>query len=109
MKGYQLTFYTRQDRLIQGQPLAQWLLEQAKSLGIRGATLFAADEGLGHDRRLHSAHFFELSDQPLEVTLAVTESEVELMFELLEKYKTNVFYTLIPIEFGMSGERYSGY
>ncbi|WP_182939566.1 MULTISPECIES: DUF190 domain-containing protein [Aeromonas] len=105
MKGYQLTFYTRQDRSIQGQPLTQWLVEQAKNLGIQGATLLAANEGLGHDRRLHSAHFFELSDQPLEVTLAVTESEVNLMFDALKNNNTSVFYTLIPIEFGMSGER----
>lgn len=42
MKGYQLTFYTRQDRSIQGQPLTQWLVEQAKNLGIQGATLLAA-------------------------------------------------------------------
>lgn len=105
MQGYQLTFYTRQDRLIEGQPLAQWLVRQAKNLGIQGATLLAANEGLGHDRRLHSVHFFELSEQPLEVTLVVAVSEVELMFDLLKKYNTSVFYTLIPIEFGMSGER----
>ena len=105
MQGYQLTFYTRQDRSIEGQPLAQWLVEQAKELGIQGATLLAANEGLGHDRRLHSAHFFELSGQPLEVTFSVTDNEVNLIFDLLKKHNTSVFYTLMPIEFGMSGDR----
>lgn len=72
MQGYKLSFFTQQDRSVQGHSLAPWLLEQARNLGVRGATLFAANEGFGHDRRLHSVHFFELSDQPLEVTLAVT-------------------------------------
>ena len=72
MQGYKLSFFTQQDRSVQGHSLAPWLLEQARNLGVRGATLFAANEGFGHDRRLHSVHFLELSDQPLEVTLAVT-------------------------------------
>ena len=105
MQGYKLSFFTQQDRSVQGHSLAPWLLEQARQLGGRGATLFAANEWFGHDRRLHSVHFFEFSEQPLEVTLAVTPDEAEALFALLRAHQVDVFYTLTPIEFGMSSER----
>jgi len=59
MRGYQITFFTQQDRLHCGQPVGEWLVLLAREMGLRGATLLAADEGFGHDRRIRSAHFFE--------------------------------------------------
>ena len=55
MQGFKLTFFTQQDRSVHGQSLALWLLEQAKELGIRGATLTAASEGFGHDKNFNQA------------------------------------------------------
>lgn len=107
MQGFKLTLFTQQDRSVHGQSLALWLLEQAKEIGIRGATLTAASEGFGHDKKLHSVHFFELTEQPLQVTMAVTAEEAELMFALLKKENINIFYTQAAIEFGMSGERHT--
>jgi uncharacterized protein len=105
MQGYKLSFFTQQDRLVHGQSIAQWIIEAAKNLGVRGATMFAASEGFGHDQKLHSVHFFELNDQPLEVTLAVTPEEAESIFNLLKNNEIDVFYTLTPIEFGIVSER----
>lgn len=104
MKGYQLTFFTQQNRQHNHQPLGEWLLQAAMKLGIGGATLMAATEGFGHDRKLHSAHFFELADQPVEVTMAVNEQQAERMFEHLKQEGVKVFYIKTPIEFGMVGE-----
>jgi PII-like signaling protein len=105
MQGFQLTFFTQQDRNHRGRSLAKWLLEEARDLGIGGATLIPASEGFGHDRKLRSAHFFELTDQPLEVTMAVSEADAERLFARLEEEGVNIFYVKTPIEFGMSGER----
>jgi len=105
MQGYKLSFFTQQDRHVHGQSIAQWIIEAAQNIGVRGATMFAASEGFGHDHKLHSVHFFELSDQPLEVTLAVTPEEAESIFKLLKNNEIDVFYTLTPIEFGMVSER----
>ena len=58
MIGYQLTFFTQQDRKHDHMPLGEWLVQEARKLGIGGATLIVATEGFGHDRKLHSAHFF---------------------------------------------------
>ncbi len=104
MDGYQLTFFTQQDRKHDHMPLGEWLLQEARKLGIGGATLIVATEGFGHDRKLHSAHFFELIDQPVEVTMAVNEQDAERIFAYLKQEGINVFYVKTPIEFGMTGE-----
>jgi PII-like signaling protein len=105
MQGYQLTFFTQQDKTHGHQPLAHWLLEEARRLGISGATVIPAAEGYGHHRRIHSAHFFELADQPVEVTLAVSEFEAEKLFQRLEQEGINIFYVKMPIEYGMTADR----
>jgi uncharacterized protein len=103
MNGYQVTFFTQQDRRNHGLPLADWLLKAAQGLGISGGTVLAASEGLGHDRRLHSAHFFELADQPVEVTFALSEAEITELFALLAKENIRLFYTKVPVEYGVVG------
>jgi PII-like signaling protein len=103
MNGYQLTFFTQQDRKHAGKPLADWLVQLAREMNLRGATLVPATEGYGHARRVHSVHFFELADQPLEVVLAVTEEESERLFERLRSEGVRVFYVKTPIEFGTLG------
>lgn len=104
MLGFQLTFFTQQDRKHHGVPLGQWLLEAAQDLGINGATLIPAAEGFGHDRKIRSAHFFELADQPIEVTMAVSGDEADRLFARLKADAIDIFYIKTPIEFGMTGE-----
>ena len=104
MQGYQLTFFTQQDHQHCGKPLAHWLVEEARAMGVGGATLVAASEGFGHHRRIHSAHFIELADQPLEVVMAVTAEEVDRLFTKLRAEKVKLFYTKSPVEFGTTGE-----
>ena len=104
MQGYQLTFFTQQDHRHRGKSLAHWLVEEARAMGIGGATLVAASEGFGHDRRIHSTFFIELTDQPLEVVMAVTAEEADRLFAKLESEKIRIFYTKTPIEFGTTGQ-----
>lgn len=104
MQGYQLTFFTQQDKRHAGCPLGEWILDSACRLGIRGATLLAATEGFGRRHKLHSSHFFELADQPLEITMAVSEEEAQQLMNLLRQEKVHLFYTKAPIEFGVLGE-----
>ena len=103
MQGYQLSFFTRQDRKHGGLPLAEWLLHEARRTGIGGGTLIAAAEGFGHHGRLHSAHFFELGDQPVEVTLAARAPEADRLFQRLREEKIEVFYVKTAVEFGTTG------
>jgi len=103
MQGFQLTFFTQQDRRHGGKPLGEWLLAEAHRLGIGGATLLTGSEGYGHGGKIHSAHFFELADQPVEVTMAVSAPEAERFFARLSEAGVKVFYAKTPIEFGTTG------
>lgn len=106
MQGVQLTFYTQQQRMVHGHPLADWLLEQVRHLGIRGATLIAGDAGFGHAARLRAAHSPDAAgDQPVEVTMALMPDDIDRVFALLKRHDVNVFYVITPIEFGLSAER----
>jgi len=102
MQGYQLTFITPQDRRHRGRPLAEWLLEECRRLGIRGATLIPATGGYGRHGKIHSAHFIELADQPVEVTMAVDAGECERVFARLRQEVIEIFYIKAPIEFGVT-------
>jgi PII-like signaling protein len=104
MQGFQLTFFTQQDRRHGHVPLGEWLVQEARRLGVSGATVIAGAEGFGHSRRLHSAHFVELADQPVEVLMAVSEAEAERLFERLREEQVRVFYVKTPIEFGTTGQ-----
>ncbi len=104
MKGYQVSFVTVQNHRHRGKPVAEWLVQLAIELGLRGATVIPAAEGFGHHKRIHSAHFFELADQPIEVVMAVTEEECDRLFARLEAERVQVFYVKAPVEFGVLGE-----
>jgi PII-like signaling protein len=104
MNGYQITFFTQQNRRRHHRPLAEWLILAARKLGVRGATVFAANAGYGKHRRIHAALAFNLSDQPLEIVMALSE-EVNRLFDLLVEEDVHVFYVKTPFEFGDVGEQ----
>jgi PII-like signaling protein len=103
MDGYQITFFTQQDKRHRGEPLGEWLLALARSLHLPGATLIAASEGFGQHGRIHSAHFFELADQPQEVQLVVSAADAARLFERLEAEGVHLFYVKTRVEFGTLG------
>ena len=103
MKGYQLTFFTIQGRHHGMTSVATWLVELARELGLHGATSFTGSIGFGHHRHFHSAHFIELTDQPVEVTMVVTEEECDRLFARLAQEKVSLFYTKASVEFGSVG------
>ncbi|HEX4986083.1 MAG TPA: DUF190 domain-containing protein [Burkholderiales bacterium] len=103
MQGYQVTFLTQQDRRHGHQPMHDWLVALARELGIQGSTVVAAAEGYGRAGRLHSVHFFELADQPMEVVMAMTQQQAAALFERLDREKANLFYMKTPVEYGVVG------
>jgi PII-like signaling protein len=100
VNGYQITFYIEQDQRHGHQPLGEWLIGLARELKLRGATLQSAVEGFGRSGRIHSAHFIELADRPLEFITVVTAEEAERLFERLRAEQVKLFYVKAPVEFG---------
>ena len=104
MQGYQLTFYTLRDRRQDDMPIADWLMQEAKALGIPGATMATTLQGFGRDGELHSWRFFELTGQPVVVTMALTSEQAERLLGHMREANVNIFYIRTPVEFGMSAE-----
>lgn len=103
MQGYQLSFFTQQDQRHQHHPVAEWLLLLARDMGLRGATVFPASEGFGAHRRIHAAHFLDLSDQPQQVVMVVSEEESQQLMAHLRHAGVHLFYVKTPVEFGVLG------
>lgn len=100
MNGYIVTFFTQQSRGKGDLTIARWLVDTAKKLGIRGATVLSGQEGFGHDGRYHSESMFDLEDRPMQVVLVVTAEECERMFEAVRQEGLSIFYTKTATEFG---------
>lgn len=105
MNGFLVIFFTQQNRRYQGKMLGDWIVDLAKEMGLRGASLSMGIEGFGHTGRLHSSHFFELADQPAEIRMAITEDESERLFKRLDVEEISVFYIKTPIEMGTVGKK----
>ena len=104
MKGTLLRFYVHENRRHQHVLLYDWLLAQARQLGIRGGSAFRAIAGYGRHGVMHEEHFFELAGEgTIEVELATTDDEAERMLALVEAEKIRLFYVRIPVEFDSTG------
>ena len=103
MNGFQINFYTLQNREYQHQPISDWLVEQAQILKIRGVTVIHGAESFGRDGKLHSARFFEQAEQPVIVVMVVTEQEAESILDLVKEAGIKMFYTKTLVEFGVVG------
>jgi uncharacterized protein len=101
MKGIFLRFYVHENRKHHHVLLYEWLLEQAKKMGIRGGSAFRAVAGFGRHGIIHEQHFFELAgDLTVEVEFVVTEEQANRMLDLIRDERIHVFYAVIPAEFG---------
>ena len=107
MRGTLLRFYVHENRTHHHIALFEWLLEQAKKMGIRGGSAFRAIAGFGRHGVLHEEHFLELAaDMTVEVEFVVTEAEAEGLLALLKKERISIFYARVPAEFGaIEGDR----
>jgi PII-like signaling protein len=107
MNGTILRFYVHEKRIHRHISLFEWLLEQAKALGIRGGSAFRAIAGYGRHGVLHEEHFLELAaDLTVEIEFVVTDDEAERLLALLKKERISIFYARVPAEFGtIEGDR----
>ena len=102
MKGSYLRFYVHESRKHAHRLLYEWMLEQAKKLGIHGGSAFRAIAGFGRHGVLHEQHFFELAGEvAVEVEFIVNDDEARKLLDLLRAERIRVFYALVPAEFDM--------
>jgi PII-like signaling protein len=103
MTGCFLKFYVAENRRHRHRLAYEWLLEEAKRLGLHGGSAFRAVAGFGRHGRLHEEHFFELAgDLPVEVGFAVTEEEAQRFLAHIAREGLNLFYLRLPVECGFT-------
>lgn len=105
MQGVYLKFYVQENRRHHGILAYEWLLEQARSLGLPGGSAFRAIAGFGRHGRLHEEHFFELAgDLSVEVGFALSDDEAQRLLAHLAGESLKLFYIKMPLEMGVIGE-----
>jgi PII-like signaling protein len=103
MQGICLKLFVSESRLHNGTLLYEWLLEQAKEIGVLGGTALRATAGFGRHGRLHEEAFFELAGElPVEVEFLVSEAQAERLMDLLRSENLRLFYARYPAEYGVS-------
>jgi PII-like signaling protein len=102
LRGTYLRFYVQEHRRHAGLLLYEWLLEEAKRLGLHGGSAFRAIAGFGRHGIIHEQHFFELAGHlTVKVEFVVTQDEAERMLERLRREKIRLVYAMLPAEFGV--------
>lgn len=103
MQGICLKLFVSESRLHNGMLLYEWLLEQARKMGILGGTAFRAIAGFGRHGRLHEEAFFELAGElPVEIEFLVSDDQAERFLALLKAENLRLFYAKLPAEYGVS-------
>lgn len=105
MNGEHLRLYTYENQRHGGLPVYEWLLAQARRLGIHGGSAFKALAGFGRHGRMHEQHFFELAGEvPVLVEFIVSEAEAEQLLQCIADEGLHLFHARLPTRFGVTGE-----
>jgi PII-like signaling protein len=103
MNGCSLKFYVAENRRYHTRLAYEWLLEEAKRLGLHGGSAFRALAGFGRHGRLHEEGFFELAgDLPVEVSFVLSSDEADRLLAHVAAEGLNLFYLRVPVEFGFT-------
>ncbi|MBW8067910.1 MAG: DUF190 domain-containing protein [Ferrovum sp.] len=102
MKGTYLKFYLHENRQHHHVLAYEWLLEQARALGIQGGSVFKSIAGYGRHGVLHEDHFFELgNDLPVEVVFVLSPEQSGQLLNLVREAGLPLLYVTMPVEYGI--------
>ncbi|HET7562950.1 MAG TPA: DUF190 domain-containing protein [Rhodanobacteraceae bacterium] len=103
-EGVYLRFFVHENRRHGGVLMYEWLLAEAKKLGLPGGTAFRSIAGYGQHGVTHEAHFLELAGQEtVRVDFVVTRELANTMLERVRSENLQLFYATLPTEFGTLG------
>lgn len=102
MQNIMLKFYVTEKQRHDGELLYEWLLEQARKLGVPGGSAFRASAGYGRHGRMHEDTFFELAgEQTVQVEFVLDAVLAERLLEALRPHRLNLFYLRHAVEAGV--------
>ncbi|HET6492730.1 MAG TPA: DUF190 domain-containing protein [Burkholderiales bacterium] len=105
MQGTCLKIYLTEIQKHDGKLLYEWILEQAKHVGVPGGSVFRAVAGYGRHGKLHEETFFELAaDLPIELEFVASDELIGQLLALLERERLRLFYVKFPVTAGLIGD-----
>jgi PII-like signaling protein len=103
MSSIYLKFYLTEKQKYGNHLLYEWLLEQAKHIGISGGSVFRSIAGFGRHGSLHSETFIELGGElPIQVEFVLDQKQADELIEKLRDCKLNVRYVSYPVTAGVA-------
>jgi PII-like signaling protein len=102
MQNVILKFYVSEKQRHNGALAYEWLLEEAKKLGVPGGSAFRAMAGYGRHGRMHEETFFELAgEMTVQVEFVLEAALADKLLEVLRPHKLNMFYLRHAVEAGV--------
>jgi len=101
MQSVYLKFDLTEKQRHDGMLLYEWMLEEAKKLGVPGGSAFRAIAGFGRHGRMHEETFFELAGElPVQVEFVLDAVLADKLLDALRTHKLNLFYVRYAVEAG---------
>jgi len=98
-----LTFYVTEKQLHAGMSAHEWLLKEARDLGVPGGSVFRAIAGYGRHGRLHEETFFELSGElAVKVEFVLDDELAEQVVQRVRGQGLNIFYVRHAVGTGIA-------
>jgi len=98
-----LSFYISEKQHYAGMPLYEWLLEEAKDMGVEGGSAFRAIAGFGRHGKMHEETFFELAGElAMKVEFIMDDKLTEELLSRVHIHKLNVFYMKQTVQSGVA-------
>lgn len=98
-----LSFYTSEKQHHSDMPLYEWLLEEARAMGVQGGSAFRAIAGFGRHGRIHEDTFFELAGElAVKVEFVLDDVLGEQLIEKIRRLNMDVYYLKQNVEAGIA-------
>jgi PII-like signaling protein len=96
-----LSFYVSEKQHHAGKPLYEWLLEEAKTLGVQGGSAFRAIAGFGRHGHMHEETFFELAGElAVKVEFVIDDALAEQLLAKIRSQSLKIFYVKQVVQAG---------
>ncbi|MES2355471.1 MAG: DUF190 domain-containing protein [Pseudomonadota bacterium] len=104
MDGVYLRIFATDKQKHDGMLVYEWVLEQARSLGINGGSAFRAIAGYGRHKKMHEETFYELSPGlPVELTFVIPVAQADKLLALIASGGVSLLYSKSKVKWGFTG------
>ncbi len=97
-KAERIRIYTGEDDKFNGRPMADVIVEKARSLGLAGATVFRGLSGFGANSLIHTNKILRLSeDLPVVIEIVEHPDRLAPLLEAIDIMMTEGMITREPV------------